>query len=101
MRGPGKGNTNNPAGRPAGKPNKITSELRDRISNFLKENWEQVEKDFKQLESKDRIILFERLLQYTTPRLQATDLTIDEVKPDSELLKRAIERAERILNEKN
>jgi hypothetical protein len=45
--------------------------------------------------------LFERLLQYTTPRLQSTDLTIDEVKPDSGLLKRARERADQIANEKD
>jgi hypothetical protein len=101
MKGPGKGNTNNPAGRPLGKPNKITKQLRDRISDFLNENWEQVEADFKGLDPKDRIILFERLLQYTTPRLQSTDLTIDEVKPDSGLLKRARERADQIANEKD
>ena len=88
-------------GRNQGTPNKITKELRERISDFLKENWTQIEKDFHQLEPKERVILFERLLQYTIPRMQATELSMDEVKPDSELLKRARQRAWDILNEKD
>jgi len=70
MKGPGKGKTNNPAGRPTGTPNKVTKELRERISDFLSENWEQIEKDFKTLPPQQRAMLFEKLLQFTLPRLQ-------------------------------
>ena len=35
-----KGSTNNPNGRPKGKPNKITNELRSMISDFLTNEWE-------------------------------------------------------------
>ena len=62
-------------GREQGTPNKLTSDLRERISDFLNDNWEQVEKDFKEIEPEKRVILFERLLQYTVPRLQATQIT--------------------------
>jgi hypothetical protein len=86
-------------GRDLGTPNKITKQLRERISDFLNENWTQIENDFQKLEPKERVILFERLLQYTIPRLQSTELSMDEVKPDSELLKRARQRAVDILNE--
>lgn len=71
MKGPGKGNTNNPAGRPKGTPNKVTKELRERISDFLSGNWEQVEKDFQSLESEKKIMIYEKLLQFTLPRLQS------------------------------
>jgi len=33
--GPGKGNTNNPNGRPKGRPNKVTQEKREKLSIIL------------------------------------------------------------------
>jgi len=57
-------------GREQGTPNKLTSNLRERISEFLNDNWEQVEKDFKVLEPEKRIVMFEKLLQFTLPKLQ-------------------------------
>jgi len=81
MKGPGKGKTNNPDGRPKGSPNKITAELRERISDFLNENWEQIEKDFGTLDAEKRILIYEKLLQFTLPRLQSVqtpDLKSDE-----------------------
>lgn len=65
-----KGQTGNPNGRPKGTPNKLTKELRERLSDFLDENWEQIEKDFKTLEPEKRVMLFEKLLQYKLPRNQ-------------------------------
>jgi hypothetical protein len=82
MKGPGKGNTNNPAGRPKGKPNKVTKELRERISDFLSGNWEQVEKDFQSLEPEKKIMIYEKLLQFTLPRLQSVqtpDIKISKI----------------------
>ncbi|MBT3384399.1 MAG: hypothetical protein HN778_03015 [Prolixibacteraceae bacterium] len=61
-------------GRELGTPNKLTSELRKRISEFLTDNWEQIENDFIDLEPEKRIALFEKLLHYSLPRLQATQL---------------------------
>lgn len=76
-----KGQTGNPNGRPKGTPNKLTKELRERLSDFLDENWEQIEKDFKTLEPEKRVMLFEKLLQYKLPRnqiIQTPDIkTID------------------------
>lgn len=74
-----KGNTNNPHGRPKGAKNKLNSELRERISDFLNNNWENIESDFQQLEPEKKIAFFEKLLQYSVPKLQNTvhDTKID------------------------
>lgn len=57
-------------GRKQGTPNKLNSDLRERISDFLNNNWKQVENDFKNLEPEKRILLFEKLLSFILPKLQ-------------------------------
>ena len=81
-----KGHTNNPNGRKKGVPNKITMDLRQWINNFIDDNREQIQKDWKVLEPKDRIVLFEKLLKYSLPTLQATSLTTDFEKLTDEQL---------------
>lgn len=81
-------------GREQGTPNKLTSDLRERISDFLNDNWEQVEQDFKEIEPEKRIAMFEKLLQYTLPRLQATQLTMPEREMTDDELDREIYRLE-------
>jgi len=81
-----KGHTNNPKGRKKGVPNKITIDLRQWIKDFIDDNREQIKKDWKGLEPKDRIILFEKLLKYSLPTLQATTVTTDFEKLTDEQL---------------
>ena len=69
-----KGQSGNPSGRKPGVSNKITKELRDRIKDFLEGKWSQIEDDFDALESKDRVQLFEKLLQYILPRMASMDI---------------------------
>jgi len=76
-----KGQTGNPRGRPRGTPNKLTAELRERISDFLNANWEKIEKDFGTLDPEKRVLLYEKLLAFILPRLQSVqtpDLKSDE-----------------------
>lgn len=64
-------------GRTTGTPNKATRPLREVITGFVTNNWQQVEKDFKSLEPKDRLLFFEKLLKYSLPTLQAVNVTAD------------------------
>ena len=63
-------------GRTKGTPNKVTGELRELITDFLQNNWERVQSDFDNLEPKDRLVFYERLLTYSTPKLQSVDNTL-------------------------
>ncbi|WP_152267018.1 DUF5681 domain-containing protein [Agriterribacter humi] len=85
-----KGQTGNPNGRPKGSPNKATKDLRQWVNGFIQSQTEQIQKDWKQLEPKDRIILFEKLLKYSLPTLQATSLTTDLEKLSDEDLDRIV-----------
>ena len=66
-----KGRTNNPAGRPPGTPNKAGAELRERVTAFVADRWEQLERDFDDLEPRERLMFLEKLMAYTLPKLQA------------------------------
>ena len=70
-----KGRTNNPNGRPFGAKSKVTTELRKRINDFLTDNWDKLQQDFEQLEPKERVNFYEKLLQYGLPKMQHTQLT--------------------------
>jgi len=79
-------------GRPKGKPNKITGDLREWISNFIDNNREQIQADWLVLEPRDRIILFEKLLKYALPTLQATTLDLGFEKLTDQQLDEIINR---------
>lgn len=70
-----KGKTNNPNGRPAGTPNKITAGLREKIHSILSDNIDRVQDDLNELDPKDRLQILEKLLSYALPKLQSMDIT--------------------------
>jgi hypothetical protein len=72
-----KGESGNLSGRPVGASNKSTNKLRDWITDFLDNNKERVREDWLLLEPKDRIVLFEKLLKYSLPTLQATTISTE------------------------
>ncbi|MBR6903510.1 MAG: hypothetical protein IKN32_01510 [Bacteroidales bacterium] len=72
-----KGHTNNPNGRPKGKPNKVTQDMRQWLSAVLEKNRSQMEKDLKALEPKERLQILERLMQYVIPKQQAVSAAVD------------------------
>ena len=72
-----KGQTNNKNGRPKGTPNRVTSDTRAWINEVLNNNREQFEKDLQALEPHQRVAIFEKLLVYSTPKLQSVEAKID------------------------
>ena len=72
-----KGHTNNPNGRPKGKPNKIMQDVRGWLSAVIDKNRKQMELDLKALEPKDRLQILEKLMQYVVPKQQAVSAEID------------------------
>ena len=81
-----KGKTNNPNGRPKGKPNKLTQDARAWLSAVIDKNRKQMERDLKALEPKDRLQMLEKLMQYVIPKQQATTVEIDYSKMSEEQL---------------
>lgn len=61
----------NKGGRPKGSRDKITAPLRSMIGQFLQKNWKDVERSYKKLEPKEKVLVYERLLKYYLPQLQS------------------------------
>ena len=75
-----KGHTNNPNGRPKGIPNKVTQNMREWIAALIDNNREQIEEDLKALEPKERVQMFERLMQYVVPKQQAVSADLQDLR---------------------
>lgn len=79
-------------GRAKGTPNKVTSNLREWVSDLIDCNRAQVKKDLKALEPKDRLIIIERLLAYVMPKVQSIDASLSIERLTDEQLDRVIKQ---------
>ena len=94
-----KGQTNNAAGRPAGKPNRVTSDLKKWIECLINRNLSKMENDLDKLEPKDRLVILERLLQYTIPKQQSISVEA-QIQAEYEAISRMLNNApEQAINE--
>ncbi len=64
-------------GRAAGTPNKVTGTLKNWITDLINNNRLQMEKDLKKLAPKDRLIFFEKLMQYAIPKQASQQVKLD------------------------
>lgn len=86
------GMTNNKNGRPVGALNKIAPELRYKISEFLEENFDEIVKEWKRLDGKEKVSAYKDLLSFVLPKMQSMELKSEyEALSDEDL--------ERIINE--
>lgn len=70
-------------GRLPGTCNKLTVDMRERINRLLDDNLEQVEADLKQLDPKERVNAWLRLLEFALPKLQRSQIELPET-PETE-----------------
>jgi hypothetical protein len=59
-----------------GTPNRLTSEIKQRISDALNSTIENLDKDLNDLPTKERLEIFTRLLPYILPKLKETDINL-------------------------
>lgn len=64
-----KGQSGNPSGRPTGSGNKDKQLLRERITDFLENNFDEIVKDIEQLKPRERIRAYLDLLSFGLPKL--------------------------------
>jgi hypothetical protein len=76
-----KGFSGNPNGRKKGVPNKITQDLRESLHSFLETNGANFQAIFDQLEPKDKIRYYIDLLPFVVPKLQSTQLMVEDNSP--------------------
>ena len=72
-----KGQTGNPNGRPKGKPNKVTTDLRQWLSALIDGNRKTFEADMKKILPAQRLAILEKLLQFCIPRMASVDANVD------------------------
>ena len=58
-------------GRAAGTPNKTTTDIRQFVDALIGKNLPKMEQDLNCLEPKDRLLILEKMMSYTIPRLQS------------------------------
>ncbi len=62
-------------GREAGTLNKTTQDLRSRINDFLNNHWDNIEDEFMKLDSKDKLMFYEKLISYSLPKMRTLDIS--------------------------
>lgn len=77
-----KGHTNNPNGRPKGKPNKVSTDLKAVIKKIVENQFETIEKDLKAMDSKDRINTVLKLTEYILPKQRETRIDLSNLSDD-------------------
>ena len=76
-------------GRTKGTPNKTSKSVREWISSIIDKNRRQIVKDLKEVDAKERLRIFEKLLQYVIPKQQTqlVDITNFDLLSDDQIKK--------------
>jgi hypothetical protein len=71
------GQSGNPSGRPRGSANKISIELRDKLSVFLNSEFDAMKRTFKRLPAAQRVKVYSDFLIFVLPKLQSSSLDLN------------------------
>ncbi len=82
-----KGNTNNLAGRPKGRRNKVTTEVKEKIEMLIQSITEDVMKEFKALKGERKIKYYIELVKLVLPRPRDPEEEEEMDRRNSELLR--------------
>jgi len=80
MRGPGKGKTNNPEGKPKGTPNKITGEMREFLKKILEKELGNLPHLLNKLSPEKKAEIIVRLLPFVLPKINDINIEMPEQK---------------------
>ncbi len=86
------GKTNNPNGRPKGKPNKITGELKQWVSNLIDKNRDQFEIDLLSVEPEKRLAIIEKLMSFVIPKMQSISMEA-QIQSEYQALEKLLDNA--------
>lgn len=81
-------------GRQKGTPNRLTMDLKSRITVVVENGFEAIETDLEALEAKDRINAYLKLLEYIMPKQRETKIDISNLSDEEveELLNKALSK---------
>ena len=64
-------------GRPKGRKNKLTQDMKERIQRLADQLEEGIVEDIEALDPKERVNLYTNLLEYLTPKLQRVESQVE------------------------
>lgn len=80
------GQSGNPAGRPPGAKSKMSSELAEKMTQFLADDFDLFQADWKEIKPLERTKLRAQLYEYIMPKLSRGSMEVDISKlPDDEV----------------
>lgn len=69
-------------GRKPGSPNKVSASLKSVVQAFLDKNAQDLQREYEMLDSRDKLIFFERLLRYAIPTQSAQKIDLQKLSDD-------------------
>ncbi len=80
-------------GRKKGVPNKITANIRESLKAFMGAQRPEVEKAFKKLSPKEKVLAYARFLPYVTPSYQSISFDLENLsEEDWEIIEERLRR---------
>ena len=72
-----KGKSGNPAGRPKGKKNKVTNDVKKWLLDLFNTHSKTLETDLKDMSPKERWEIIAKILPFIVPKIQAMNAKVD------------------------